>query len=406
MQRIKFFTALAVRPFALLWLGQTVSRLGDFLYQVALAWWVVEKTGSSTVMGIVLLCSLLPTLVFGLLGGVVGDRLPRVPTLLTSDLLRGLIATLVMALAAIDYLEVWHILVASIVFGLVDAFFQPAYTALIPEVTPPDVLPSANALTSFGVQAGRIFGPLIGAGIIATQGTAVAFGVDAATFFVAALFLAPLTRLSLPRPTAAAESSLLVDIRSGIATVLGIPWLWITMSMLALTNITLAGPYQIALPFLVNEHFNADVRVLGWLYAAFPVGYLIGGLWGGSQTRIRARGWTVYGAMIVAGLGMFVLGLPVGLAVILLAAVLNGMALEIISLIWINTLQELVPNEQLGRISSIDMVGTYSLIPIGLALAGWGTNTFSAATVCLVGGGVTAAIAALGLVHPAIRAVD
>ncbi|MBV9788765.1 MAG: MFS transporter, partial [Chloroflexi bacterium] len=81
MQRIKLFTALTVRPFALLWLGQTVSRLGDFLYQVALAWWVVEKTGSSTVMGIVLLCSLLPTLVFGLLGGVVGDRLPRVPTL-------------------------------------------------------------------------------------------------------------------------------------------------------------------------------------------------------------------------------------------------------------------------------------------------------------------------------------
>lgn len=406
MQRIKLFTALSVRPFALLWLGQTVSRLGDFLYQVALAWWVVEKTGSSTVMGIVLLCSLLPTLVFGLLGGVVGDRLPRVPTLLASDLLRGLIATLVMALAAIDYLEVWHILIASIVFGLVDAFFQPAYTALIPEVTPPEVLPSANALTSFGIQAGRIFGPLIGAGIIATQGTAVAFAVDAATFFVSALFLAPLTRLSLPRPAVASESSVLADLRSGIATVFSAPWLWITMGMMAITNVTLAGPYQVALPFLVNEHFNADVRVLGWLYAAFPVGYLIGGLWGGSQTRIRARGWTVYGAMIVAGLGMFVLGLPVGLAGILLAAVLNGMALEIISLIWINTLQELVPNDQLGRISSIDMVGTYSLIPIGLALAGWATNTFSAATVCLVGGGVTAAIAALGLIHPAIRAVD
>lgn len=77
MQRVKLLTALTIRPFALLWCGQTVSRLGDFLYQVALAWWVVEKTGSSTVMGIVLLCSLLPTILFGLLGGVAGDRLPR-----------------------------------------------------------------------------------------------------------------------------------------------------------------------------------------------------------------------------------------------------------------------------------------------------------------------------------------
>jgi DHA3 family tetracycline resistance protein-like MFS transporter len=90
----------------------------------------------------------------------------------------------------------------------------------------------------------------------------------------------------------------------------------------------------------------------------------------------------------------------------LLAAVLNGMALEISSLIWTNTLQELVPNEQLGRISSIDMVGTYSLIPIGLALAGWATNALGAATVCLIGGGLTVAVAALGLAHPAIRAVD
>lgn len=311
-----------------------------------------------------------------------------------------------MLLAAFNYLEVWHIIVASIVFGLVDAFFQPAYSALIPEVVPPTVLPSANALTSFGVQGGRILGPLLGAGIIATQGTTAAFAIDAATFFISALFLLPLTRLSFPRPTAATASSLLADIRSGVATVLGVPWLWITMSMLALTNITLAGPYQIALPFLVTEHFNADVRVLGWLYAAFPVGYVIGGLWGGSRERIRSRGWMIYGATIVAGLGMLALGLPIGLAASLLAAMLNGMALEISSLIWINTLQELVPNEQLGRISSIDMVSTYSLIPIGFALAGWGTNAFGAATVCLIGGGLTAAVAALGLAHPAIRAVD
>ena len=82
--------ALRLRPFALLWSGQTISRLGDRFYQVALAWWVLEKTGSAVVMGTVLICSDVPMLVFALLGGALVDRWPRLPVMMLSDLLRGL----------------------------------------------------------------------------------------------------------------------------------------------------------------------------------------------------------------------------------------------------------------------------------------------------------------------------
>ena len=70
--------SLKHRPFALLWSGQTISRLGDSLYRIALAWWVLEKTGSAVAMGTVLVLSQIPLLIFVLIGGVVVDRFPRI----------------------------------------------------------------------------------------------------------------------------------------------------------------------------------------------------------------------------------------------------------------------------------------------------------------------------------------
>ena len=108
----------------------------------------------------------------------------------------------------------------------------------------------------------------------------------------------------------------------------------------------------------------------------------------------------------MAGFGMLALGLPIPIVGALIAAVVNGAALEMGSQIWTNTLQELVPNERLGRIASIDTLATYALIPVGLALAGWATNAVGAATVCILGGATTIAVSGLGFLHPAIRHLD
>ncbi len=129
-------TALAQRPFALLWSGQTVSRLGDALYQIALILWVEQETSSPIVLGAAFACSFVPLAVFVLIGGVVGDRVSRVRLMLGSDLLRALVVGTLAVLATSHQLQVWHVYVASALFGTVDAFFQPAYAALLPDLTP------------------------------------------------------------------------------------------------------------------------------------------------------------------------------------------------------------------------------------------------------------------------------
>ncbi len=114
MQVVK---SLANPAFALLWSGQTISHLGDNFYTVALAWWVLEKTGSAAAMGLVLICSNIPMLLLLLLGGVVVDRFPRIYLMLASDLVRGVVVGLVAFLAFTQQLEVWHVLVMSALFG-------------------------------------------------------------------------------------------------------------------------------------------------------------------------------------------------------------------------------------------------------------------------------------------------
>ncbi len=136
----------------------------------SLSWWVLEKTGSAAAMGAVAVFSLVPMLLFLLVGGVVVDRLPRFRIMLASDAVNACIVGLIAVLAQLHRLEVWHIYTASIVFGLAEAFFYPAYNASVPQVVPAEALPSANSLTSLSWQISGVAGPSLGAMIGALSG--------------------------------------------------------------------------------------------------------------------------------------------------------------------------------------------------------------------------------------------
>ncbi len=333
---LRLETARALRnpAFARVWSGQALSRIGDFLFEIALAWWVLERTGSAALMATLLAMTFVPHLLLLLIGGVAGDHFNRIKIMLASDLLRVGVMGGVALLAWFDLLQVWHLLLLNLVMGGVDAFFQPAYTAAVPDLVPDDDLPSANALTSLSIQTGRIAGPALGAGMVALGGTALAFTLNSLTFAIAAVLLLPLVRRpttpsTAPAPAAAPAPGLPAELRKGIATVVTTPWLWITILLFALTNVTLAGPYSVALPFLVRDYLQADVRTLGLLYALFPVGYVLGGLWLGRRRQIRRRGRLMYGGIALAGLMLLLFGLPVPLFLPALGAVINGAMLEV-----------------------------------------------------------------------------
>lgn len=395
--------ALRHRRFALLWGGQALSRVGDFLYDIAMMWWVLEETGSAVLMGTVLVVNMVPTALFTLLGGVVVDRLPRVRTMVASDLGRALVAGTVAYLALTGRLTVPAVLVASALSGLVEAFFQPAYTAVVPELVPEADLPSANALTSTSIQAARVVGPPAGAAVVALGGgSGPAFAINAATFVVAAAVLVPLFARAEPPHDPDAPTDVLGDLRAGFAFVRARPWLWVNILVGAFGNIGLAGPYSVAMPFLVGRMADG-VGLLGYFYAVFPIGYLLGGLWIGRQVRLRRPGVLAEAGIAAAGLMLAAFALPLPVWALTAAALVNGFGLELFSVVWISTMQRIVPGPMLGRVASIDQVGSIALLPVGFFLAGWATDAFGPEAVFAAGGLATALVALAALAHPAVR---
>ncbi|HEY7093170.1 MAG TPA: MFS transporter, partial [Ktedonobacterales bacterium] len=187
--RLRFARALRSRPFALLWLGQTISTLGDGAYLTALAWQVLILTGSGAAMGIVLIATSVPRVLFMLLGGVIADRLPRRLVMLWADAGRAVAVGAIAVLSYTNTLQFWQIIALGLLFGLSQAFFLPAYQSIAPQIVEVEALPSANALNGLTREIGILVGPALGAVLVANFSTASAFGFDALTFLVSALCL-------------------------------------------------------------------------------------------------------------------------------------------------------------------------------------------------------------------------
>jgi MFS transporter, DHA3 family, tetracycline resistance protein len=418
---MNFLRSLKHRPFALLWTGQTISRLGDSLYRIALAWWVLEKTGSAVAMGTVLVFSQIPLLLFLLIGGVVVDRLPRIRIMFVSDILSGLVIVFVAVFSWLELLQIWHIYIASMLFGFVEAFFFPAYQAVIPQITPSELLISANSLSGLSQRVTGIVGPALGAALVAGGGTSLTFGLDSLSFFISAIFVLPLLRSNLDKiqkqeemvGTANRQSSAkealkqgFTDLRDGFRLVITVPWIWITILIFGFVNIMEASPRAVAMPFLIKEDLGADVKLLGWFGSAASLGFVVGMIWLGQYVRLHRRGLLAYLSVIVTGAALPPFAFKLPIPILIVSMFISGLSTSVFALIWTHTLQEMVPGELLGRVYSIDALGSFVLLPIGFSLSGWATDLFGAPTVFLIGGLGTMALVSLGLLHPAIRNLD
>lgn len=405
LTRLTLFRALRHRPFAFVWGGQSVSRFGDSLYTIAVAWWVVEETESAAALGLVLACFSVPQLIFVLLGGIAGDRFSRLYIMLISDLVRAAAVGTVAVLAWRGDLAIWHLCVLSGIFGAVAATFFPAYVASVPDLLPAEDLTSANSLRFMSREAADIVGPGVGALMIAAGGTSLTFALNGVSFLVAAASVAVIAREPGLHKAIPGERSAVRELKEGFRTVSGTPWLWISIAVAGLTSLTFNGSVSI-LPILVKEGRGEGVGSLALLNGLLAIGALIAAVWVGRSHRTRRRGMVAYGGWIVAALMLAVVGLPLPLAVIGLAIFVQGLGEGILNLLWAHTVQEMVPSNRLSRVYSIDALGSFALQPLGFAGAGLAADRFGPEVIVVTGGLISAVIIGLALLHPGVRGID
>jgi MFS family permease len=424
-RRMHFARALHVPAFAWLWSGQAISALGNGTFYVALAWQVLVLTGSGTAMGLVLVAEITPRMLFVLFGGVLADRVSRRLLLLWSD---GARAALVLGIAALGWLhllQLWHLVALALCFGIAEAFFLPAYQSLPAQLVHADDLLSANAMIGFSRYASNLVGPALGATLVAISSAATAFAFDGLTFVISGLCLVAMRSHveTLPpdmAPVADADADgalknrrgtrgILADVRDGLAYVTREPWLWITILLASLGNISIA-PLQVATPRLVQDVFHQGAWLLGAILSASALGALLATIIMGQAKRVRRRGILAYAGLIAEGGALIALGLPLphasAPAVAISAIFLGGIGTGVFEVIWISSVQEMVPQAMLGRVTSIDWMGSLCLLPVGLALMGVLTDRFGPSWVFLAGGISSAVMNAAALFVPGIRHMD
>jgi MFS family permease len=365
----------AHRDFRLLLFGQTASTVGDRIVFVALALYVTE-IGSPSDVGIVLAAHAVPLVGFLLIGGVWADRLPRHKVMVATDLIRFALHALLATLIFTGAVEIWHIVVIEALFGTAEAFFRPAYTGLVPQTVPEELIQPAKA--AFGTVE------TVSTALVLGVGPGFAFAIDAATFLVSAAFLVRLRPRARGAP--AVRTTMLTELHEGWAEVRSRTWVWVIIVSFSLALLTSFGPWMTLGPTVSEEQFDTRA-VYGILAAAFGAGTLAGALVG---FRWRPQHPMRAGMLLAlpwpAAAGCFALGLPVVLLVI--AFVVAGCGLALFGIWWETALAERVPPQLLSRVTAYDWMGSLALLPLGYVLAGPLGEAFGAVEVLAAGSAV------------------
>jgi MFS family permease len=348
--------------------GRTVTMLGNSVAPIALAFAVLDLTGSARDLGLVVGARSLANVVFVLFGGVIADRLPRHLVMVGASL----VAAATQAAVAVTVLggsaTIPLLLALSAVNGAVAAISMPAAAALVPQTVPAQIRLQANAINRLGFNGAMIVGASMGGLLVAAVGPGWGLAVDAATFAVAAVLFAlvRVPRVAVDTPVEA-RSNVFQDLRVGWTEFASRTWLWVVVVGFCVLNAALAGGVNVLGPVIADQTIGRPAW--GIVLAVETVGMVVGGF---VAMKLRVRRLLLFGVAWCFGdvLLLGTLGVAPAVGPLIAAALVTGFALEQFAVAWDTTMQEHVPADRLARVYSYDMLGSFVAIPLGQVAAG------------------------------------
>jgi MFS family permease len=356
---------LAHPQFRLLFLGRAVSFFGNAVAPVALAFAVLDLTGSKSDLGLLLAARSVPQVLFLLIGGTISDRLPRHHVMVASSVVSGLSQVTIAVLLLTHHAALWHLVVLAVVNGISTAFFFPASSGVIPQTVPSDLLQQANAVLRLALNASWIGGAALGGIAVAAVGAGWAVAFDGGTFLVSALLIGAMSVRAAEREE---QTTFLAEIRDGWREFRVRTWLWVIVLQFSFVNAAESGALNVLGPGIAKSELGG-AAAWGFILAAESAGLIVGGL---LVLRYKPRR-----ILLVATFGILVMPIVlVALAettsvpLIMAAAFVAGLGIETFGVLWDTTMQQEIPQQKLSRLYAYDLLGSIMLTPVGFAVAG------------------------------------
>lgn len=369
------------RDFVYLWLGQMVSRLGDGIHEIALAWLVLELTGSALSMGAILAVSITPNLLFGLPAGVFVDRFNRKHIMVLADFARTAIVLVIPVTYLLGGLQLWMIFAVAFLTSTAEAFAGPARQSSIPNLVKEKNLDPANSLMQITRDISSLFGLSLGGAVVAIFGPANSFYLDSFSFFLSTVFI---SRIVYKPAFREGGENLLRDIviktRGGLNYVVNDPFMKRLIIIAAGINFIIA-PINVIIPYFIKEEMGLSASIYGIMASCLSVGMVLGSMIIGNVSVHRGKslgsGILGSGVSLVLFSVFYLLSqsllLPTMVLIGLLSLTLAGVGISAsFSNVPIHTLlQKTTEDSKRGRVMSIVSMGTMVAMPMAYGLSGF-----------------------------------
>jgi hypothetical protein len=404
--KARLWTVFASPSFCKLWIATALSLFGDFFSYVAMAWLVLQLTGSSLALGTVLVVQALPRAVLMVVGGALADRLSARLTMLGSMGLRAAVVAPLAGLVITGRVQMWEVYSVAAVFGVVDAFFMPARLSILPRVVSDHELEPGNAVLNVTSQASVILGPVLGGLIVAAFGTGWAFAGDAACFTIGFLFILWMPAMAGARKGGARhpDGNLGGQISAGLRYAWADSGIRATLIGIAVVDFAAGGAIGVGLPTLAHGRFAAGAGGLGILLGASGIGATAGALAAGFVPAPKRFGWLIVLLSVWLGVGIGVVGLLPSLVPAAIVMGFCGIASGVFNTYGLSWLQRRTDPAMQGRVMSVVMLASMGLMPLAYAAAG-AIASVNPSLLFLIAGGLMLAFGAGAAASRQVRAI-
>ena len=392
------FRSLRVRNYRLYAAGQLVSLTGTWMQRVAQDWLVLELTNSGTALGIVTALQFLPSLLFGLWGGLLADRYDKRKLLLATQTGLALVALILGVLDVTGIVQYWQVLVLALALGLVSAIDSPVRQSFVVEMVGPDDLTNAVGLNSTIFNSARILGPAVAGVMITAIGTGWAFVANGISS------IAVLTGLALMRPAELRPSPAIDRIRgqlrAGLHYVRQRQDLLLTMVLVFVVG-TFGLNFQITTALLAKQVFHRSATGYGLLSTALAVGACVGAV---LATRRRTRPSLLFLLLAAMAFGLLEIlaGSMPGFGATALMLVLVGLAMLTFTTAANSSVQLGVEATMRGRVMALYLMCFLGGTPVGAPIVGWVAYTVGPRWG-MIGGGLVCMAMAVGMALYLVR---
>jgi MFS family permease len=380
----RIIPAFRSRNYRLFFAGQGISLIGSWMTQLATIWLVYRLTNSPLMLGIVGFTSQIPSFFLAPFGGVFADRFSRHKTLIGTQILAMVQSLILAALALSGMIQIWHIIVLSLLQGIVNAFDAPARQAFVVElIEKRDDLANAIAVNSTMFNGARLIGPGIGGLLLAQVGAGYCFLIDGVSYI--AVIMALLAMRVKPNQVLRSNVNPLQRIKEGFIYCFGFPPIRAILLLAGLVSL-FGIQYTVLIPIFAEEVLKGGAETLGFLMAASGIGALVGGVYLATRKTVLGMGKVIAIAPTILGLALIALAISRLLPLSLMIMLFVGLG-TILQVATSNTvLQIIVEEDKRGRVMSLFTMSFLGMIPFGNLLGGFLAERIGAPNTLIIDG--------------------